>query len=34
MWHDFVDHVLCLAGYSIDDVADADSLGNMMDEEN
>ena len=34
MRHDFVDHVLGLAGNSIDDVADTDSLGNVMDKEN
>src|ERR1700730_3405411 len=34
MWHDFVYHVFCLSGNSIDDVAEAVRLGNMMDEEN
>lgn len=34
MRHDFVDHVLGLASNSIDDVADADRLGNVMDKEN
>ena len=34
MRHNFVDHVLRLAGNSIDDVVDADGPGNMMNEEN